>query len=147
MLMLGAMLGLRREEISRVHTDNYLYSSNGLSLWVRGKGDRDRLLAVPDNLSALLLCHTQGFIFPGQIDGHLSPEYVGKLMSQAIPGRFSAHSLRHFFGTTAYGFTHDILLVQTMLGHSSPATTQIYVQLDTRGQRDTINQISDMLAA
>lgn len=37
------------------------------------------------------------------------------------------HQLRSWFGTEAYEATRDILAVQQLMGHASPATTQIYV--------------------
>jgi len=39
------------------------------------------------------------------------------------------HRLRSTFGTEAYEATRDILAVQRLLGHASPATTQIYVEV------------------
>lgn len=39
------------------------------------------------------------------------------------------HRLRATFGTQAYEATRDILAVQRLLGHSSPTTTQIYVEV------------------
>lgn len=39
------------------------------------------------------------------------------------------HRLRSTFGTEAYEATRDLLAVQQLLGHASPATTQIYVEV------------------
>lgn len=39
------------------------------------------------------------------------------------------HRLRSTFGTEAYESTRDILAVQQLMGHASPATTQIYVEV------------------
>lgn len=40
------------------------------------------------------------------------------------------HRLRSTFGTAAYRASRDILAVQKLLGHASPTTTQIYVDVD-----------------
>jgi len=42
------------------------------------------------------------------------------------------HQLRHWFGSALYTRTHDLRLVQEMLGHSSPATTAIYTAFDRK---------------
>lgn len=39
------------------------------------------------------------------------------------------HQLRSWFGTRTYEATRDLLAVQQLLGHASPATTQIYVEV------------------
>lgn len=39
------------------------------------------------------------------------------------------HRLRSRFGTKAYDSTRDIVAVQRLLGHASPTTTQIYVEI------------------
>lgn len=39
------------------------------------------------------------------------------------------HRLRKTFGTQAYEATRDIFAVQRLLGHASPTTTQIYVEI------------------
>jgi site-specific recombinase XerD len=44
----------------------------------------------------------------------------------------SAHSLRHYYATRLIRAGANVFAVQKMLGHSSVATTQIYVNLDNR---------------
>ena len=39
------------------------------------------------------------------------------------------HALRHRYATRAYHATHDIDAVRVLLGHSSVATTQVYVEV------------------
>lgn len=45
------------------------------------------------------------------------------------------HSFRHYVATKLYQATGDLGLTQTALGHSSPATTRIYAQLDDNAIR------------
>jgi len=39
------------------------------------------------------------------------------------------HALRHAFATRTYNVNRDVFAVQQLLGHSSAATTQRYVQV------------------
>lgn len=59
----------------------------------------------------------------------LSAGHVGVLMARALPGKLTAHTLRHAFATKVYRNTLDLLAVQELLGHASPETTRHYVQL------------------
>ncbi|MGP9583994.1 tyrosine-type recombinase/integrase, partial [Brachybacterium sp. AOP35-5H-19] len=75
-------------------------------------------------------------------DTHIQPIRVGELVNEALPGHWSTHTLRHRFATEAYRNSHDLLLVQTLMGHSKPETTAIYVGLDTAQARTVVNGIS-----
>lgn len=50
------------------------------------------------------------------------------------------HALRHYFATRMYQTTRDLAVTQTALGHSSPATTRIYAQLNEEAVRDAHRQ-------
>lgn len=50
-------------------------------------------------------------------------------MARALPGGWTAHTLRHRFATVAYAGTRDLLAVQDMLGHSKPETTRGYIEM------------------
>lgn len=69
-----------------------------------------------------------GWAFPGAVEGHLSPAWVGKLVSRELPGAWAMHSLRHRAASVAYSIEHDIVSVQEMLGHASLVTTRLYVR-------------------
>lgn len=48
--------------------------------------------------------------------------------------RITAHSLRHTAGTTAQRITGNIYLTQRYMRHSDPATTEVYLHIDTEDQ-------------
>lgn len=126
-LELIADTGIRRFECAKVHTDHVVPDiGGGWSLWVRGKGDRERLVPLPDVLAAQIRRRERGFLFAGQIDGHLSPARVGELVAEALPGKWTAHTLRHRYATLAYQRTGDLRAVQELLGHAKPETTARY---------------------
>lgn len=128
MLQLAARQGLRRAEIAQIHSSDLFRDLEGWSLRVRGKGGRDRLVPLHDDLADRLRHRPPGWLFPGQ-DGHLSPPYVGKLMSRALGERWTAHTLRHRFATRTHRAGADVLVLQQLLGHAKTDTTRIYVQI------------------
>jgi site-specific recombinase XerD len=52
------------------------------------------------------------------------------------------HSLRHRFGTSAYGQEHDIAVVQELMGHASITTTRLYVKVPADALRRTVEAVS-----
>lgn len=134
MLRLAAHAGLRCREIAVVHSDDVTSDLIGWTLLVHGKGGRFRRVPIPDDL-ADDLARLDGYAFPGQIDGHLSAQHVSKLLSRALDGA-TAHQLRHRFATRAYQLGgRDLRAVQELLGHASPATTQVYTGVEVDALR------------
>ncbi|BBY67570.1 integrase [Mycolicibacterium helvum] len=157
MLRLGAEAGLRRAEISRVHRRDLTRGPAGAELLVHGKGGKLRTVPIGDDLAAAIakgvrsantlrptegiadgLCQTYpivtdggDYLFPGDDDGHLTPQHVGKLMAGALPDHWTAHTLRHRFATRAYRGSRNLRAVQVLLGHSSVATTERYTAVDS----------------
>ena len=139
MLRLANDLGMRRGEVAQVHPVNDLVRDLvGWSLVVHGKGSRNRVLPLPRDLADILLAAPSGFLFPGPTDGHLSAHWVGTLVSRALADGTTMHQLRHLCATEIHEQTHDIRLVQTLLGHASLATTQRYVAVDDTKVREAI---------
>lgn len=140
MLRLAAEAGLRRAEIARVNTRDLTEGAGGWQLRVLGKGNKVRVLPITDELAAMIAAgaagHTPGapaggWLFPGSdVGGHLTPAYVGKLMAGALPNHWTAHTLRHRFATKAFRGSRNLRAVQTLLGHSSVATTERYTAVD-----------------
>jgi site-specific recombinase XerD len=136
MVRLAAEAGLRCREIALVHTRDVRRDAEGFHLQVHGKGDKERIVPITDRLARKILSHDFGYLFPGQIDGHLSAAYVSKLVSRVLPKGVTAHPLRHRFASVAYvGTGGDIRAVQELLGHSSVATTQVYTKVPDGAKR------------
>lgn len=130
MVRLAAQAGLRCCEICRVHRNDVVETLGGYRLRVHGKGRKVRVIPIPSTLAREILT-ADGWLFPGQVDGHLSAAYVSKLVSRALPEGWTAHTLRHRFASVAYiGAGKDIRAVQELLGHASVATTQIYTAVE-----------------
>ncbi|KQB87610.1 tyrosine-type recombinase/integrase [Corynebacterium lowii] len=131
-LRLAAEAGLRRSEIAVVHRDDIVTHEGHHYLTVHGKGNKIRTIPLTPSLHQAITTFmgpTQHWLFPGAINGHLSPGRIGIIASKALPEGWSLHSLRHRFATHAYHATHDILAVQEALGHNSLETTRRYTKV------------------
>lgn len=144
MAKLAGEAGLRRAEVAQVHTNDILRAIDGAQLIVHGKGDKQRVVPITPSLADDIdnACPFGGFVFPGKIDGHISPDRVGHLVSKAMPGGWSMHKLRHRFATRGYAGTGNLRAVQEALGHASVATTQRYTAVSSR----EIRSVSDAAA-
>lgn len=144
MMRLAAEAGLRRGEVARVHTNDLRDDFDGALLLVHGKGSRERVVPITDELADAIGAgaagHTpgapaDGWLFPGRRGAHLSPKRVGELCSQSMPDIWTLHTLRHFFASNAYRGTRNLRAVQELLGHASIATTQRYTAVDNEETR------------
>lgn len=142
MMRLAAEAGLRRGEIAKIGSADLLPGAGGFSLLVHGKGDKDRLIPILNDLAAPIAA-AHGWLFPNRRGGHLSPEWVGEACSVALPAGWTLHALRHLFATKAYAATHDLRAVQILLGHSSPTVTQRYVAIGDAELRAVMSAASN----
>lgn len=132
LLMLDA--GLRCLEVARLRWRDVDLEAG--TLYVYGKGSRERLVGTPRRLRLAL------YLAAG--DGPDAGEYViGRKLSAARVSQLvnarcheleldaTAHRLRHTYATRLYRATAgDLRAVQLSLGHASVATTQVYAAVD-----------------
>ncbi|HAT1132016.1 TPA: tyrosine-type recombinase/integrase [Corynebacterium striatum] len=145
MLRLAAELGLRRAEVASIHSRDIIELEHCRALVINGKGRKERILPLTDSIYSDLQEFGPGWIFPSKSKtGHITPHYVGKLVSSLLPEGVTMHKLRHRFATVAYDQTGDVLAVQQVLGHSSPATTQRYVALSQRKTEELMSKVGDI---
>jgi len=130
MATLACEAGLRRAEVAGLHFDDLVRDHEGWSLIIRGKGGKQRVVPITLGLAQQIHAFCRGgYIFPGKVDGHLSPDAVGRMISRLMPEGWSMHKLRHRFATRGFHGTRNLLAVQEALGHSSVATTQRYTAI------------------
>ena len=127
--VLAGRMGLRRAEIAAASVEDIVDGR----LYVHGKGGHVRRVRLhPD---AVPLLPKSGPLVPSlHHGGHLTPDRVGRMLSEALGDAGTAHQLRHRFATVAYRNTHDLSSVQAVLGHRNLATTQRYISTDEDGQ-------------
>ena len=136
MLKLAAYAGLRRGEIAGLHSRDVLPDA----LRITGKGGRTRVIPLHPDL-ADALAGREGWIFPGQSGGHMTPDAVGVRLSRLLGKGWTAHTLRHAFATNAYAEGGNLIAIQQLLGHSSVATTQRYTQVPDDALRRAVLSI------
>jgi site-specific recombinase XerD len=133
MARLACEAGLRRAEVACVHSDDLNAGIGGAELIVHGKGSKQRVVPITVSLAAAIqaFCPFGGFLFPGKIDGHMSADRVGHLVSRVMPPGWSMHKLRHRAACRGYAATRNLRGVQEFLGHTSVSTTQRYTAVSS----------------
>lgn len=125
MVLLGRLACLRLTELTTLHMKH----REDDILRVTGKGEKQRLVPIADDLMPILLklerSQGYGYYFPGRWGGNMHPQSVNKIITR-VTGT-NPHSLRHAGATAAYRATRNLRAVQELLGHSSLATTQRYL--------------------
>lgn len=154
MICLGALGGLRRAEIARLHTRQI----SPTEMHIIGKGGHHRIVPMHpllwQELNAEFARRRQGrhgtgwngrfvkypgYLFPSDLSPEpLTPRWVGRLVSLALPDTWTTHSLRHRFATMSYAEQRDLLAVQQLLGHSKPETTAVYARVPDGALRTAV---------
>lgn len=131
--------GLRVSEVSDLLVEDV---KSNKSVKVIGKGRKERVLPVTKrSLSAIntYIQHSrknlandksQGYLFLGVRGGKLSDREIRRIVSLRV-GTFP-HSIRHTFATHLLEGGADLRIVQEMLGHKDPSTTQIYTHVSKK---------------
>ncbi|MBU1349004.1 tyrosine-type recombinase/integrase [Patescibacteria group bacterium] len=150
--------GMRVSELANLKKDQINLDRDEFS--VRGKGDKARVvflshqarhwlkayLALRDDASPYLIIRhdraagkkdAKGEVIPKPI----TPRSIERLVchyavAAGIPKKVSPHTLRHSFATDLLMNGADIRSVQSMLGHASITTTQIYTHVTNQQLRE-----------
>lgn len=122
----------------------------GESVRVRGKGAKERI--VPVGGAALAALHryqreaavTNGALFLGKLRTRITQQAIDQLLKKylklsSIPFAISPHKLRHSFATHLLDAGADLRSVQSLLGHASLSTTQIYTHVTKERLRQAYN--------
>jgi integrase/recombinase XerD len=145
--------GLRLSELLNLKITD-VQSDRGLIIVKDGKGNKDRNTILSDTTLTLLRKYylayrPKVYLFEGQDGGQYSVKSVQNIVKHSlkvakITKRASPHTLRHSFATHLLENGTDLRYIQTLLGHSSPKTTEIYAHVSTKGLQGVVSPIEKL---
>ncbi|MHB1507573.1 MAG: site-specific tyrosine recombinase/integron integrase [Cuniculiplasma sp.] len=141
--------GMRVSEMCSLRTDSVDLASGSIRI-ENGKGDKERIVLIPENVSGILKKYMEwriekgrvgDFLFLSRKKGKYSTVSVERMIRElsreaGINRKVTPHTLRHTFATTILKNGGDIRFIQKLLGHSSIGTTEIYTHIDDETMRD-----------
>lgn len=120
--------------------------------WVRsGKGSKDRMFILSDQLckdiAEYLKKRENSYLFSK--DKPLSTRNVQKIIKRLreksnIQKKITPHTLRHSFATHLLESGTDIRYIQSLLGHASLNTTQLYTHVSTEQLKKIQNPLDKL---
>lgn len=133
--------GIRLAELTGIRTDDI--ADDFRSLRVHGKGDKTRVVPLPEMVAGILKRHVEEIsasdiwksdnksVFLTEKGGSISRAGVynvvrAELENMGVQGKRSPHVLRHTFATHMLDNGADMREIQELLGHTSLAATQVY---------------------
>ena len=148
--------GVRLEECSKLKITDI--DSKGMSIHVhQGKGRKDRITLLShcclETLRACYKLHRpQVYLFEGiRPSQPMHPRSIQHAVEQCYKQagmekkNYSAHTLRHSFATHLLDAGVDIHTIKELLGHSTLATTMVYLHLQTKKRQALVSPL-DALA-
>lgn len=143
--------GLRVSELVNLKVDDL--NLNEKIGWVRmGKGSKDRIFTISSSLAEKLKEYLgerkeNKFIFSAAkplTTRNIQKIIKGTRIRAGINKKITPHTLRHSFATHLLEQGTDIRLIQSLLGHSSLTTTQVYTHISSEQLKKVRNPL-DML--
>jgi len=135
--------GLRVSELTNLKLNDI---KENKSIKVLGKGNKVRILPMTDNAFNFLQLwinshredyinnYSDKYIFLGVRGKKISEREIQRIVNLRL-GTFP-HSIRHTFATHLLDGGADLRVVQEMLGHTDPSTTQIYTHVSKKQLKD-----------
>ncbi|MFE8700924.1 tyrosine-type recombinase/integrase [Cytobacillus sp. FJAT-54145] len=166
MFRLMVEAGLRVSEVQKMNTTHLDRENSGIH--VTGKGNKQRFIPISPSLMSFLQLVIDQRIPPKPSDPYAlfvsrnGTRITRRRIQQIAEGIFeklpameglehleglglSCHKLRHTFGTNLMRSGADLRTAQELMGHESPATTQIYTHVNNEQKRNAIDQLHSFL--
>lgn len=138
-IMMMASMGLRVSEARTLkYEDINLSTAQAI---VMGKGRKERCIYFPSYIIEMIktTCKKEGNIFEGWEDREF--RYAIYAAFKRIGVKTSPHQLRHSFATRAINEGIRLDVLREILGHSSIATTQIYLHTSNAVIQSEYNRV------
>ena len=136
--------GLRVSEASNLRVTDINLSTREIR--VRGKGSKERVVLIGETAKGALSLYLRDgrpklagkgsgmTLFLNRFGGRLSERSIQEKVRRysakaALPSGVHTHTLRHSYATHLLEGGADLRVVQELMGHASPATTQIYTHV------------------
>jgi|YelNatPaOPRAMG01_1025707.scaffolds.fasta_scaffold03449_14 integrase/recombinase XerD len=138
-----AYTGIRVGELCRLNLQDVDLDEK--VMWIRhGKGDKDRIVILSDECAVALASYFKSrnrlnidndSLFISRKMSRYDPTSIQRLVKKlsveaGISKTVTPHILRHTFATSIMRNGANLKFIQEILGHSTLATTQIYVHID-----------------
>lgn len=144
--------GARVSEVANLKKSNINFRSGNVV--IKGKGNKERTIQICNSetlrildeycsLNETQIINSGGWLLINRHGRNLSDQSIRNIVKQicskaGFKRRITPHSFRHTFGTLLLEKNVDIRYIQSMLGHSSIMTTQIYTHVNNKRQRQIL---------
>jgi len=147
--------GMRVSELTNLKVANLNFNEK-IGHIRQAKGKKDRVFNIPEHLFKQLFKTAekqqqanQEYLFSGP-KGNLSTRNIQKIVQKAtlragIKKQVHPHTLRHSFATHLLENGTDIRLIQTLLGHASISTTELYTHISTEQIKNIKSPIDEVM--
>ncbi len=134
-LRIGESIKLRKEDINLDRKQVFI---------IAAKGKKDRYSVLSEKVVQLLKVYLEEYkpdywLFEGQDGGQYSASSIQKIFRRAVAKAginpySTVHTLRHSFATHLLERGMDLRYIQTLLGHNSSETTEIYTHITSKAR-------------
>lgn len=144
-LRMGELIDLKLSDIDSEH----------MRIWIRGgKGNKDRITVLSPHLLDMLRVYfvkfrPQHYLFEGPNESQYSGSSVRKVLQRAVTKAginqpVKPHTLRHSFATHLLEHGTNLRYIQTLLGHTSSKTTEIYTHVSSKKLTEILSPLDYM---
>ena len=145
--------GIRVSELCALQCGDVRLNAGEIKIY--GKGAKERFVQIvnPDVLEVLSIYQETyrdamaltGTFFVNRLNKPLSDQSVRSIVNRysklaGMENHITPHMFRHSFATLLLEEGVDIRYIQQLLGHSSIVTTQIYIHVTGKKQRDILSE-------
>ncbi|GHT89010.1 integrase [Bacteroidia bacterium] len=140
--------GIRVSELCNLKSTDIDLQSGVVKVF--GKGGKERIIQICDSEIKMSLKHykklynsfiqNEGYFFINRLGQTISTQSVRLMIHHyvqeaGLAKKITPHTFRHTFATLLLEENVDIRYIQSMLGHRSITTTQIYTHVNTESQK------------